>query len=119
MNTRLIKRYMEIRYQNNPYSLCERLAQRFMEECPHEIGIFLGYPLKDVQDYIKYAGQKYLLNGYWKVYHDPIRALQTFQNYDLAKIKIYDRKWRLEFIFLKRKTIKIFSLSSQNFLPDP
>jgi hypothetical protein len=32
---------------------------------------------------------------------------------------IYSRKWRLEFMFLKRKTATIFSLSSQNFLLDP
>jgi hypothetical protein len=37
----------------------------------------------------------------------------------IYNLEIYDRKWRLEFILLQLKTVKIFSLSSQNFLLDP
>ena len=38
---------------------------------PHEIGVFLDYPLADVEGFIRNAGRDYLLSGYWKVYHDP------------------------------------------------
>ena len=37
---------------------------------PHEIGVFLGYPLDDVKGFIKNEGKKYLMIGYWKVYSD-------------------------------------------------
>lgn len=50
-------------------------------EYPHEIGLFLGYPVRDVQDFIKYEGKNYLVCGYWKVYHDVDKALATFDYY--------------------------------------
>jgi hypothetical protein len=37
-------------------------------EFPHEIGIFLGYPLADVEGFIQYHGKNYILCGMWKVY---------------------------------------------------
>lgn len=51
---------------------------------PHEIGVFLGYPLEDVTGFIKNAGRNYLLNGYWKVYSDVRLAKRRFQVYDRA-----------------------------------
>lgn len=52
---------------------------------PHEIGVFLDYPLKDVKAFIENNGKNSLLTGYWKVYHDPERARLTFLAYDKAK----------------------------------
>jgi hypothetical protein len=37
-------------------------------EFPHEIGIFLGYPLADVESFIRYSGKYYIICGMWKVY---------------------------------------------------
>ena len=37
-------------------------------EFPHEIGLFLGYPLTDVEGFIRNHGRNYLLCGMWKVY---------------------------------------------------
>lgn len=51
----------------------------------HEIGVFLGYPIKDVNDFIEKKGKDYLLKGYWKVYHKPDRAKKIFDSYDKAK----------------------------------
>ncbi|MDD3402906.1 MAG: DUF3793 family protein [Hespellia sp.] len=53
---------------------------------PHEIGVFLGYPLEDVIGFIENAGKNFLLNGYWKVYADAKAAKVRFQSYDEAKI---------------------------------
>lgn len=53
---------------------------------PHEIGVFLGYPMEDVIGFIENAGKNYLLNGYWKVYSDADRARQQFQAFDRARI---------------------------------
>ncbi len=52
---------------------------------PHEIGIFLGYPLADVKGYIDNLGQNSLYTGYWKVYHNLEQAKATFMAYHQAK----------------------------------
>lgn len=51
---------------------------------PHEIGVFLDYPLEDVKAFIKNNGKESLFTGYWKVYHNPERARLTFLAYDKA-----------------------------------
>ncbi len=59
------------------------------KEFPHEAGIFLGYPIKDVEDYIKNNGENYVLCGYWKVYHNVEEANKIFQHFkDLREIAI-------------------------------
>ncbi len=49
---------------------------------PHEIGVFLGYPLEDVQGFIEYKGQNPRYLGYWKVYGDVEGAKALFAKYD-------------------------------------
>lgn len=53
---------------------------------PHEIGIFLDYPIEDVRGFIREKGKNSLLNGYWKVYHNPGKAQMTFYAYDKARV---------------------------------
>jgi hypothetical protein len=65
--------------------LLQLFEQRFKVMFPHEIGIILGYPFEDVRDFIKNKGANYLLRGYWKVYHNPHRAIRIFNEYDKAK----------------------------------
>lgn len=48
---------------------------------PHEIGIFLGYPLEDVRGYIINKGQNYKLAGYWKVYFDEAGSKKIFDSF--------------------------------------
>ena len=68
-----------------------RLAERIGEASrrnlcfPHEIGVFLDYPIEDVRGFIENGGQECLLAGYWKVYHNRERAQMTFLAYDQAK----------------------------------
>ena len=67
--------------------LCRRMEQ-YKEEIgtfPHELGVFLGYPLEDVKAFIRNGGRGSLLAGYWKVYHNPERARLTFLAYDKAR----------------------------------
>ena len=65
--------------------LLDNLRNRFQTSCPPEVGIFLGVPVADVQGFIVEQGGNYRLNGYWKVYHQPEQATQTFINYDRLK----------------------------------
>lgn len=51
---------------------------RSSEGFPHEIGVFLGYPLEDVIDFRRYKGEGCKLCGYWKVYGDAEAASRLF-----------------------------------------
>ncbi len=61
----------------------DRLGSHICEagHFPHEIGIFLGYPLQDVQGFIKNKGKHFSLCGFWKVYSEPQRAERLFAQY--------------------------------------
>ena len=59
--------------------LIERL--RAYDEFPHEIGVFLGYPLEDVVGFIRNRGRNYTCCGYWKAYGDPEAAQKRFDQY--------------------------------------
>ena len=48
---------------------------------PHEIGLFLGYPVEDVYGFLKYGGKNCKYTGCWKVYSDVDRALALFDRY--------------------------------------
>lgn len=48
---------------------------------PHEIGLFLGYPVEDVVGFIQHRGRHCKLCGYWKVYSDPETAQVLFEQY--------------------------------------
>ena len=61
------------------------LSAQGAESYPHEMGIFLGYPLEDVRGFILHEGKDSRYTGYWKVYGDVEQAKQTFQAYDNAK----------------------------------
>ena len=65
--------------------LLQRLEERLAgtKQCgfPHEIGLFLGYPPRDVEAFIANRGQHCLLCGTWKVYHDPDGARRCFDRY--------------------------------------
>lgn len=41
---------------------------------PHEIGLFLGYPIDDVISFIENKGKNFKCCGCWKVYHDEDNA---------------------------------------------
>ncbi len=65
------------------------LQKRYeVEHCPHELGIFLGIHLKDVQDYILYPEKECLLCSYWKVYNNVEQAKNIFASFDAAKVKM-------------------------------
>ena len=61
------------------------LKKRFKELCPHEVGIFLGIPVEDVEGFIKHKGKKCLASRDWKVYRNPGRAEILFKVYDAAR----------------------------------
>lgn len=51
-------------------------------EFPHEIGVFLGYPLSDVRGFLEDEGRNCAYVGYWKVYDNVHSKIRLFQRYD-------------------------------------
>lgn len=72
-------------------SLLERFAVRYIDyqwngqEFPHEMGLFLGYPIEDVVGFMENEGRNSLYTGYWKVYGDLKPKMLLFQRFELAK----------------------------------
>jgi hypothetical protein len=66
-------------------SCIKTLRDRFKSGVPHEMGIFLGYPLEDVKGFIENDGENSKLVGYWKVYGDERRAMRLFDEYKRAE----------------------------------
>ena len=64
-------------------SALEHLSHRLCLErdYPHEIGVFLGYPLEDVIGFIENRGQNFTCCGQWKCYGDPKAAQACFARY--------------------------------------
>ena len=71
---------LEFGYDTNSLDSClSHLRKRFRDEnCPHEVGIFLGYPPEDVLGFMEDGGKNPVLSGFWKVYSSAERALKLF-----------------------------------------
>jgi len=73
--------------------LAERAQQEEAGEFPHEIGLFLGYPLQDVVGFIENRGRNFTCCGCWKSYGDPAQAQRQFRRYH-ACTRAYKRLYR-------------------------
>ena len=58
----------------------EQLKCRMKGEFPHEIGVFLGYPLGDVCGFLR-DPDGCILCGEWKVYENAGEAARTFERF--------------------------------------
>ena len=66
--------------------LLEELGHRMARQgFPHEIGLFLGYPARDVEEFIRRGGLGSICTGYWKVYRHPGEARRWFARYDACR----------------------------------
>lgn len=66
----------------------DMLKKRYNKfKCPHELGVFLGFPIEDVRDFMDCSNKECLGCGYWLVYNDIDKARSIFKKYD--KIKSY------------------------------
>ena len=81
--------------KTDPGSALEKLQERVatQENFPHEIGLFLSYPLGDVIGFIENAGHNSKCCGCWKVYVNECEAIRTFARYRKCK-DVYQRLYR-------------------------
>lgn len=67
------------------------LSQRYQSHMekrvgfPHELGVFLEYPMEDVEGFIENNGENFLCLGYWKVYQNRQAKMELFQKFERAK----------------------------------
>lgn len=75
-----------------PEEYIEVLRRRMnsLPSFPHEIGVFLGYPLHDVIGFINNEGKNACCCGYWKVYGDRSYAERCFQRFNMCT-SVYKR----------------------------
>lgn len=80
------------------YNNCEledclkHLKSRFAENgCfPHEIGLFLDYPLPDVVGFIEQGGKNCKYCGIWKVYSNECKTKALFDRFRKCK-EVYQK----------------------------
>lgn len=68
-------------------SLLKILSQKLQSgvSFPHEIGLFLGYPVRDVLSFINCGGKNFIACGYWKVYHNVQQAQARFEEFNACR----------------------------------
>ena len=73
----------------------QRLRKRMTEsdDFPHEIGVFLDYPLGDVIGFIANGGRNFKCAGCWKVYCDECGCRAAFARYRKCR-DVYMRLWQ-------------------------
>lgn len=59
---------------------------------PHEIGVFLGYPLADVVGFIRNGGRNCLCSGCWKAYANEHEARRVFARLNKCRA-VYARRF--------------------------
>lgn len=89
LNERLNKAFLNCYGYAQSYEVDEYLSflktRLNCENFPHEIGVFLGYPLKDVYSFINHRDEGCIMTGEWKVYHNPEEAEKTFCRFRKCK----------------------------------
>lgn len=93
---------------DNPYSMLFQIFSRISDSknFPHEIGLFLGYPLNDVINFINHHGKNCKLCGYWKSYSNVEQAQQKFIQYKNCSrlcCKLFDQGYSVQQIINEYK----------------
>ena len=76
----------------NPNRCLAELKRKLLseKEFPHEIGLFLGYPVEDVDGFIKDKKEGCKLVGTWKVYGDLANAKKVFARFKKCSKLYYE-----------------------------
>lgn len=73
----------------DPTAALNQLAQRLMrEDFPHEIGAFLGYPLKDVAGFLGWVKLPVSGQALWRIYGNPERSLALAEVFRASRCRM-------------------------------
>jgi len=79
----------------DPQTALTELQSRISAEgFPHEIGVFLGYPLKDVAGFMGWAPLPFTCQGPWKIYGDPTGSLGLAESFRQSRCRMARRLTR-------------------------
>ena len=84
-NQEFLKNYGYCQFE--PCACIRKLTDRFSSssDFPHEVGLFLGYPLEDVKGFVENSGQNCKYTGCWKVYCNEWETAKLFVKYKKCK----------------------------------
>lgn len=92
-----VRTFMEARgYCCENYACCiNKLISklRSKNDFPHEIGLFLGYPLEDVKGFVENKAGCSKCSGCWKVYGNEQETMELFEKYQKCASMYYAR-WK-------------------------
>ncbi|RQW86800.1 MAG: DUF3793 family protein [Geobacter sp.] len=72
--------------------LLSEFASRFASGgVPHEIGLILGYPLKDVAGFMGLSRREFSCQGPWKIYGDPGESLMLAEAHRQSRCRMAGR----------------------------
>ncbi len=70
----------------------DELGSRFTaRKCPHEVGVFLGYPLKDVAGFMGWVDLPMTIQGPWKIYGNPGQSLALADDFLICRRRMAQR----------------------------
>ncbi len=73
----------------SPENTLESLKSKYnIYPFPHEIGVFLGIPLKDVKAFMGLSSLPYIFTGMWGVYGDSESSLRVMRRYRKAEDEV-------------------------------
>ena len=74
-------------YDISPTEFLEEVGRRWQEEreIPHEIGLALGYPIKDVLGYMGLVPLQCTGRCGWRIYGDPLPSLHRSREFEEAR----------------------------------
>ncbi len=81
--------YKEYNTLNEHISFLKSRIKKY--DFPHEIGIFLGYPIHDVEGFINHRNEGFILSGEWKVYENAAEAKKLFKRFSDCRRSITRR----------------------------
>lgn len=94
LNNIKVKNFLKfLGYPNNmdvDSSLSHLIEKLKSDVFPDEIGVFLGYPLKDVVGFMGYGNYKFHNTKYWRVYGDPKPSEDLYSKFLNHRQKIRD-----------------------------
>ena len=115
LNNKEVKEFLKIfNYRCDfidEYINCLKKRFKILKKTPHEIGIFLGYPLNDVKSFIIYKGKNFKISGCWKVYDNVdycIKQFNKFKKYRYMFYYLYENNYNIESLVLMSKNMSSY-----------
>lgn len=76
----------------DPKAALNQLENRLREDgFPHEIGVFLGYPLKDVAAFLGWVELPFASQALWRIYGKPARSLALADLFRQSRCRMAQR----------------------------